>query len=311
MSNPNYIRILLAALCMTLGTNHAGAQEPSGLVIENVTVIDGTGRPPIAGAFVWVKGDRIERVGRGAIEVDGDVRRIDGRGKYLIPGLMDMHVHVRGGRGRGGSSASEPGISALHGFLYSGVTTIYDAGNSPDFILELRRQERAGEIISPRIFATGGLVTIPGGHGGGRSATLVDSWPQAKLALDEHIALKPDLLKLTYDEHGWGTRPLIPILPVDLLQKVIAYYNDHGIRTTVHISNELRAREAIFAGVDTLAHPIIQSPISDRFAELMGAKKVPMVSTLTIGEGYSRLVEHPEYLDQPLYRAVMEPEAIE
>jgi imidazolonepropionase-like amidohydrolase len=89
------------------------------------------------------------------------------------------------------------------------------------------------------------------------------------------------------------------------MQHIIEYYGDRGIRTTVHASSELRAREAIFAGIDNLSHPVIQGPITDRFAALMGAKKVPMVSTLAIGENYSRLAEHPEYLDQPLYQAAL------
>ena len=78
------------------------------------------------------------------------------------------------------------------------------------------------------------------------------------------------------------------------------------MRSTIHISNEHNAIEAIYAGVDTLAHPVIQSPISAAFVNLMRTKRVPMASTLTIGESYSRLADHPEYLDQPLYRDTME-----
>jgi len=141
--------------------------------------------------------------------------------------------------------------------------------------------------------------------------TLVESWPGARSALDAHLALEPDMVKLTFDEHGWGTRPLIPLLSPALMRRVGRYLNEHGVRTTVHISHEYRARQAIDAGIDTLAHPVIQGPVSDGFVELMAAKKVPMVSTLTIGEGYSRLVESPEYLDRPLYRAVYEPERLE
>ena len=81
------------------------------------------------------------------------------------------------------------------------------------------------------------------------------------------------------------------------------YYNQHGIRTTAHVIQRFRSLEAIYAGLDTLAHPIIQGPVSDSFVKLMNAKKIPFVSTLTIGENYSRLAEHPEYLDQPLYAA--------
>ena len=155
------------------------------------------------------------------------------------------------------------------------------------------------------------MVTYPGSHGSNEWTTHADSWPEAIPALDAHIAREPDVLKLTFEERGWGSRPMIPKLPLDLMQRIIEYYNDHGIRTTVHTSSEYRARQAIFAGVDTLAHPIIQGPITEEFANLLGAKITPMVTTLTIGENYSRLAEHPEYLDQALYRATFTAEEIE
>ena len=309
----------LLIVVSALGISSAGAQEPgaalqyNGIIIENVTLIDGTGRPPVAGVSVLVRGDRIVAIGPGpfamTMEYPGP-RTIDGTGKYLMPGLWDVHVHLSGGRGRDGPDF-EAGVRALHGFIYSGITSIFDAGNNTDFIFGLRAREREGEIVSPRIFATGPVVTAPGGHGGGRGSTLIDSWPQAIEALDAHIELQPDMVKFTFDEHGWGTRPLIPLLDVDLMARAGRYFNEHGIRTTVHISHEYRAIQAIEAGIDTLAHPIIQGPVSDEFVALMASKKVPMVSTLTIGEGYSRLVEHPEFLDRPLYQAVYEPETIE
>ena len=113
-------------------------------------------------------------------------------------------------------------------------------------------------------------------------------------------------MKIGQDEHGWGTRPLITQLSEDLLEKIIRYYHSKGVRSTIHISNEHNAIEAIYAGVDTLAHPVIQSPVSAAFLNLMRTKRVPMASTLTIGESYSRLADHPEYLDQPLYRDTMD-----
>ena len=287
-------------------------QEYSGIIFENVTLIDGTGWPAVQ-TSVMVRGERIVAIGPGPFAVTMEypgTRIIDATGKYLMPGLWDVHVHLGGGRGRG-EPDYDAGIRNLHGFLYSGITSIFDAGNSADFIMTLRARERENEILSPRIFATGPVVTAPGGHGGGRGSTLIDSWPEAREALDAHIALQPDMVKFTFDEHGWGTRPLIPLLPVDVMAKAGRYFNEHGIRTTVHISHEYRAIQAIEAGIDTLAHPIIQGPVSDEFVQLMASKKVPMVSTLTIGEGYSRLVEHPEYLDRPIYQAVYEPELIE
>lgn len=290
----------------------AAAQD---LLVEDVTLIDGTGRPPIEDAWVLVKDGRIVRIARSPLTAES-VERLDGRGNYLIPGLMDAHIHLRGARRLTPEGLQEvapdfeEGIGALHSFLYAGVTSVYDAGNDADFILELRRRERTGEITAPRIFATGSIVTYPGSHGSG-AAVLVDDWPEAKQTLDAHIESKPDLLKLTYEERGWGARPMIPKLPLPLMEKIIEYYNERGIRTTVHTASEYRARQAIFAGIDSLAHPVITGPITDAFAKLMAAKRIPMATTLTIGENYSRLAEHPEYLDQSLYRASLSQQEIE
>ncbi|HEY2275633.1 MAG TPA: amidohydrolase family protein [Steroidobacteraceae bacterium] len=280
-----------------------------GLVIDHVTLIDGT-HAPRADMTVAVEGERIAAVTPTAMARDLRGRHLDARGKYLIPGLMDVHIHLRGAFDPGSAPEARPGppnrqegVEALASFLYAGVTTVVDVGNRPEHILPLRADERAGRILSPRIFATGNLITYPGSHGD-RVALRVSDFEKDKELLDRHIAeQQPDILKLTLEEEGWGSRPMIPLMPVDLLSKIIRYYNLHGIRTTVHVSSELRSLEAIYAGSDTLAHPVIQGPVSESFVKLMAAKRIPFASTLTIGDNYNRLVEHPEYLDQPLYVA--------
>jgi imidazolonepropionase-like amidohydrolase len=287
----------------------AFAAHADDWVIDHVTLIDGVhaSQPDMT---VAVAGERITQVAPTAVSHGLKGRHLDGSGKYLIPGLIDVHIHLRGGFDVGGKVDAElgppnreEGLAALASYLFSGVTTVFDAGNRAEHILPLRADERAGKILSPRIFATGNLVTYPGSHGD-RIAVRISDFEKDKALLDKHIAeQQPDILKLTLEEEGWGSRPMIPLLPVDLLEKITRYYNQHGIRTTVHVSSELRSLEAIYAGADTLAHPVIQAPVSDSFVKLMGAKKIPFASTLTIGENYSRLAEHAEYLDQPLYVA--------
>lgn len=292
------IRVLLAAGSIMAVSAIAQAES---IVFDHVTLIDGTGRAARPDMSVAIDGGRFVAITPSAVAGSLKGRHVNAKGRWLIPGLMDVHIHLGGPYNP--EKKHDQGVEALASFLYSGVTTIYDAGNDPKFILTLRSEERANKILSPRILATGNLVTYPGSHGSAM-AIEVDSWPQAKAALDKHISeQQPDIVKLTLEEHGWGSRPLIPLLPLDLMQHIVQYYNEHGIRTTAHTSSELRAIEAIYAGVDSLAHPVIQGPVSDNFVRLMAAKKTPMATTLTIGEGYSRLVEHPEYLDQPLYAA--------
>lgn len=302
---------LLAACAMAIGLPRTALAE--SWVIEHVTLIDGTGHAPQADMTITIDGDKIVGVMPSALvkapskASGGHV--IDGRGKYLMPGLMDVHIHLHGGAGPQPDLASSKAAAtqALASFLYAGVTTVYDAGNQADLILPLRADERAGRIMSPRIFATGNLITYPGSHGAGMAVTIQD-FEKDKDKLDRHIAeQQPDVVKLTLEEEGWGARPMITLMPVALMEQIIRYYNLHGIRSTVHVSSELRSEEAIFAGADSLAHPVIQGPVSDSFVQLMAAKKIPFASTLTIGDNYSRLAEHPEYLDQPLYAASFSP----
>ena len=283
----------------------AGGAQAETYAIQHVTLIDGLGHAVQPDMTVTVDGDRIAQVTPSALAPKPKGKLIDGRGRYLMPGLIDAHIHLRGGVASQAdpAAARTAATQALAGFLYSGVTTVYDAGNQAELILPLRAAERAGQIASPRIFATGNLITYPGSHGAEMAVTIQD-FEKDKAKLDRQIAeQQPDVIKLTLEEEGWGARPMIPLMPEALLEQIIRYYNLHGIRSTVHVSGELRAEAAIFAGADSLAHPVIQGPVSDSFVKLMAAKKIPFASTLTIGENYSRLVEHPEYVDQPLYAA--------
>ena len=311
---------LCIGMAMVLFVSNEGIAADTGkIAFERVNLVDGRGGPVQPEMTVIVQDGRFTVVRPAALVSAADLagaRRIDGRGRYLMPGLVDMHVHLEGGvtvtpNGlREASNDRGRGAAALASYLYSGVTSIYDAGNVPDYIFGLRNEERAGRIAAPRIFATGGIVTYPGSHGSGPGSVDIDAWPAGRQALDGLLERKPDVVKLTLEERGWGARPMIPALPDELLRSIIRRINEAGFRTTVHVSSELRAAQAIFAAADTLAHPVIQGPASEQYFRLLAAKGTPVVTTLTIGENYSRLVEQPEYLDEPLYRKSLSAEQI-
>jgi imidazolonepropionase-like amidohydrolase len=296
--------VLLSAAIFTAASLIVTAQGGVAIAIRNVTLIDGTGRAPVPGTTVVIEGNRITAVGT-TVQPPAGARIIDGAGKFLMPGMIDAHIHLRGGRGgnRPAAEQEREAVRALHGYLYAGVTTVFDAGNQPEFIMGLRTKEQSGAIVSPRILATGGTVASPNGHGGPYN---IEAWPADRKLLDQHLATKPDLAKIGQDEHGWGTRPLIKQLPTDLLEKIIRYYHSKGVRVIIHTSNEHETLEAIYAGADTMAHPVIQAPVSEEYLKMMAVKRVPTVSTLTIGENYSRVADHPEFVDEPLYRDTIE-----
>ena len=211
-------------LASTAAIAIAAPVQAEDLIIDHVTLVDGTGGPEQPGMSVGVDKGRITFVTPTSLAPRVPGRHLDGSGRYLMPGLMDVHIHLKGARGGSGKDISakdisakeahDSGAAALASYLYSGVTTIYDAGNKAEHILGLRAEERAGKILAPHIFATGNLVTYPGSHGSDMAVT-ISSWPQDREKLLRYLdEQKPDIVKLTLEEHGWGTRPLIPLLPI-------------------------------------------------------------------------------------------------
>lgn len=284
----------------------ASAQD---MVIRDVTILDGTGAPPRENSWVSIEGARILEVGTGEPPRASAV--VDGEGQYLIPGLIDSHVHIGGGRIRNEGdpaaemkSRREAAISGLHGYLYSGVTTVYDSGNFAEFIFPLRDAERAGNIQSPRIYATGGVVAFPGGYGAGPGATVIGSVEDFK-RLDAHLNFHPHMVKILLDPQGRRGIPRAPVFPEELLMKVVEHIHSRGIRATVHIPSEAEARMALAAGVDALAHLPARTALSDDFIALAASKRIPMATTLAVFSNISQVADTPEMFDSVLYQAVV------
>ena len=303
--------VLLLALLSALQVSLAGQLAP--IAFEHVTLIDGTGRPPQHDMTVVTSGEKIAEIGPShSVAVAGEIRRIDGRGKYLIPGMMDLHLHLIGGGAWKASSAQsdnpvdfDVGVRTLQGYLYYGFTSVYDAGNNPTFILPLRDRERTGEIVSPRIFATGQLLSYPGSWSVGYAGIGVRDWPDTRTDLDLQISRKPDVQKLTYESFGAGPNPLIPSLPKPLMKRMIEYLHNRGIRTTVHISNEKMARDAIEVGADTLAHAPGVGVISQDFADMVAARKIPIQTSLAVFDEIAQMQEGVEFLKTAEYAATV------
>jgi imidazolonepropionase-like amidohydrolase len=117
------------------------------LVIRDVTVIDGTGADPQAGMTVVVEKERIKTLGaHDTVQYPRTARVVDAAGQYLIPGLWDMHVHLRDLEG------------TLPLFVVNGVTTVRDMGSVLEETVALRASVEAGTLTGPRILTAGMAV---------------------------------------------------------------------------------------------------------------------------------------------------------
>ena len=300
------IRHTLLALC--LGAATAIAAEPA-VLISNVTVIDGTGRAPQPGRTVLVQGDKIVAIRDHDIPTPG-ATKIDGRGKFLIPGLIDTHIHLQGGRGadRNPTVDVDTGRRFLHGFLYAGTTAVYDSANYDKFIFTMRDLERSGRMISPRIYATGYLLTRPKGYADGGGAATVDTFEQGTAALDRLIVQKPDLIKFILAPHTVGMVQEVPTFSPELFHRLLMYANSRGYRTTVHATEGPVQRQAVEAGIDALAHPVYMTATDNELAPMIAARNIPVSTTLVVLWNIFSLAEDSKHFDDPLYRAMLTPE---
>lgn len=145
-SIPLSFLFLFAAACFS----SVGGQTPNAvLVIEGGTLIDGTGQPPATGTTILIEGNRIREIGKqGEITTPANAHIIDASGKFIIPGLIDAHVHYR-----------YPWIHRL--YLANGVTTVRDMGSQVERVLTLRQELEVGNILGPRMFVSG-IAINPG-----------------------------------------------------------------------------------------------------------------------------------------------------
>ena len=177
------MRSLIGALmvAVALGASGAGAQERV-LVLEGGTLIDGTGRAPVADAVVVVQGSRIKAVGtRGQVSYPPNATVLKLSGRTILPGLIDGHVHLQ--------------EYQLPMFLPYGVTTIVDIHNHTAWSLVQREALKSGKIKGPRMFVSGARVSGPLGPALPGS-TIVHTVEETRAYVRSLVAAGVDLVKV-------------------------------------------------------------------------------------------------------------------
>jgi len=233
------IAVTVVATC---AAPNPGAR-PSMLAITDVTVIDATGAPARPDMTVLIEDDRIRAVGPAqAIEIPRGARVVDASGKYLIPGLWDMHVHL-----------SYAGPEALSLFVANGVTHVRDAGGPLAETKALRDRVAAGELIGPDIEISGPNlegeawmraayeIIPPDDPFWDRGPRVVVSAENVEGVVDSLVAQGVDFIKA---RNVWGE---------DFLA-LAAATERAGIPLASHNPNGVNMADAARAGLDSFEH---------------------------------------------------------
>lgn len=302
--------VLFAALLAIPGCG-SGTSAPADLVLEQVRVLD-IAEGTLKEATVVIAGERIT-----AVLPDPDaphvraVRRIDGEGAIVMPGLIDTHVHLIfvEALSEGGSNDSvvatfiRDGLpERLMAFLAHGVTTVKTTGDYFPHILAVRGAIANGELIGPRVFTTGPVFTAPGGHPAGtlchtewcrqHVTVQVETAEAAREEVRRLAAEGVDAVKVAYQQARRDRE--IPALSPEVLAAIIDEAHRHRLRVTVHTNSEREALEAVRSGADGLEHGVLDQALSgDALLNALRERGTTYAPTLRIWPREERYLRHP------------------
>ena len=234
------------------------------------------------GQVILVENGRItellpaEEAGKRNLKASG-YEEIDLQGKYILPGLINMHVHLAGnGKPQKKQRDNEALVKKIMsngltkaiaynmvcGFakdeLYSGVTTIRTVGGLGDFDTRLRDDIAAGKKPGPRILAANEGISVPGGHMAGSVAIAADSVEEALQHLETSKAQKVDLVKLmitggVLDAKEKGVPGELKMAP-EMVKAVCDKAHTMGYMVAAHVESPEGVKAALKNGVDSIEH---------------------------------------------------------
>jgi imidazolonepropionase-like amidohydrolase len=271
----------LAPAALALGSVAAAQSQPV-LLIEGARVFDGTGAAAKV-QDVLVEGERIVAVGK-RLAVPQDATRVDGRGKTLIPGLHDLHTHLRSPA----IDAPEDLGKAWAGYLLAGVTSVNDYSVSGEMIAPIRAMVASGQYWAPHL-AQAVRFGVPGGHGTeygwGHFFTLQATTARhARLQTPLALSYDPDVIKVFADGWRYGRDPDLAGMNAPTLGAIVVDAHAAGKPVVTHTVTLDGAKLAAAAGVDALGHGIGDALVDKELIALMRNRRTGYIGTTTVFE---------------------------
>jgi imidazolonepropionase-like amidohydrolase len=228
-----------AAASLLVFAAAVSAQPAPNLLIRHVTVVDVVRGKTVANQAVLVSGDTIRAVGpdQAIARRHTAAQQVDARGRFVMPGLWDMHVHFGGGR-----ELIEENGRLLPLYVANGVTAVRDAAaDLTPLVLEMRAAVAAGSLLGPTIFTSG--PKLEGYKPLWKGTIEVGTPAEVDAALDRLQAMKVDFVKITDNT-----------LKPDIFLYAVGAAKKRGLKTSAHTPFALTIQQAVDAGLSSIEH---------------------------------------------------------
>ena len=292
-------------------------------------LLDGTREmQPREGLVLRTDGDRITDIVPEGTDLTG-YEVVDLKGGYLMPGLINMHVHLAGsGKPQKKQRDNEKLVKTIlstgltrkvaygmvAGFakdeLFSGVTTIRTVGGLADFDTRLRDDIRAGRRVGPRILAANEGISVPGGHMAGSLAYAVTSPEEARQRVKDIAATKADLIKLmitggVLDAVKKGEPGVLKMDPA-IIRAACDQAHALGLKVAAHVESPEGVKAALENGVDTIEHGAMPDAEMLELFRTHGASLVTTISPTLSFALFDQSVSHATDMQKYNGRIVMD-----
>lgn len=314
-------RALLSLLFLLISLNLFAQKK----ILHCGLLIDGISDKAQKEVSIIIEGDKIKSIEKGYVTGNADEKVIDLKSKTVMPGFMDMHVHLEGETSRDqyinefiyneADIAFDAAVYAKR-TLMAGFTTVRDLGGS-GVNTALRNAINAGKVVGPRVYSAGKSIATTGGHAdptngyrhdlkgdpGPKEGVINSPW-EARKAVRQRYKNGADVIKITATggvlsvaKDGSG-----PQFAVEELKAIVETANEYGMVTAAHAHGAEGMKRAVEAGISSIEHGTM---MTEEIMRLMKTKGTYYVPTITAGKFVAEKAKEEGY-----YPAVVVPKAL-